>query len=159
MKPFVLLSAPFLLATAAAASAGSVDGNGALALAAIVGEHSPNVIAVNKIVLSRFLNGQTNVHYPPNKKIEVKADSVSCKTSNVDITEHGCELTFGAKKATLHGRKAHELYATLAEVGAPSEGAAGSVFEAVSNLDCTVDPAEVKQKAGGGAHCGYDPAH
>jgi hypothetical protein len=76
----------------------------------------------------------------------------------VDITQHSCDLTFGAKKATTQGRKAHELYATLAEVSVPPVGAAGSIFEAVSNLDCTIDPAEVKQKAGGGAHCTFDPA-
>jgi len=35
----------------------------------------------------------------------------------------------------------------------PSDGAAGSIFEAVSNLGCTIDPGEVKQKGGGGAHC------
>jgi hypothetical protein len=43
-------------------------------------------------------------------------------------------------------------------VGVPQESAAGSTFVAVSNLDCTIDPGEVKQKAGGGAHCTYDPA-
>jgi hypothetical protein len=158
MKPFGLILIP-LTVVSSGALAGSVDGNGALALAAIVAEHSPNVIARDKLVLTRFLNGHTNVHFPANKKISVTADKATCRTSNVDITEHSCELIFGPKKATFSGRKAHELYATLAEVGVPPDGAAGSVFEALSNLNCTVDPAEVKQKAGGGAHCSYDPAH
>ena len=158
MKPIAFFAIPLMLASNAAL-AGSIDGNGALALAALVAEHSPNVIAVDKIVLARFLNGQTNIHYAPKKKISVKADAVSCKASNVDITEHSCEFTFGTKKPATHGRKAHELYATLAEVGVPPDGAAGSIFEALSNLDCTIDPVEVKEKGGGGAHCSYDPAH
>ncbi len=157
MKPIAFLTIPLLLANHAAL-AGSADGSGALALAALVAEHSPNVKASDKTVLGKFLNGQTNVPYLPNKKITVAAGAVTCRANNVDITQHSCDLTFGAKKATTQGRKAHELYATLAEVGVPPDGAAGSIFEAVSNLDCTIDPAEVKQKAGGGAHCTFDPA-
>jgi hypothetical protein len=56
------------------------------------------------------------------------------------------------------GKVAPPKPAAVAEAGVPSEGAAGSIFEAVSNLDCTMDPTEVKQKAGGGAHCSFDPA-
>ena len=37
------------------------------------------------------------------------------------------------------------------------DGAAGSVFEGLSKLDCTIDPAEIKQKAGGGANCTFNP--
>jgi hypothetical protein len=157
MKPIAFLTIPLLLANHAA-FAGSIDGNGALALAALVAEPSPNVTASDKTVLGKFLNGQTSVPYAPNKKITVAAGAVTCRTSNVDITQHSCDLTFGAKKVATHGRKAHELSATLAEVGVPPDGAAGSIFEAVSNLDCTIDPAEVKQKGGGGAHCAFAPA-
>jgi hypothetical protein len=39
------------------------------------------------------------------------------------------------------------------------DGAAGSIFEALSNLKCTIDPNEVKQKSGGGAECQYAPAN
>ena len=39
----------------------------------------------------------------------------------------------------------------------PEDGAAGSVFEGMSHLNCTIDPAEIKQKAGGGADCKFDP--
>ncbi len=157
MKPIAFLTIPLLLANNAA-FAGSIDGNGALALAALVAEHSPNVAASEKTVLAKFLNGQTNMSYLPNKRITGAAGAVTCRASNVDITHHSCDLTFRAKKVATRGRKAHELYATLAEVGVPPDGAAGSIFEAVSNLDCTIDPAEVKQKAGGGAHCTFDPA-
>ena len=154
MKPIAFLTIPLLLANDAAL-AGPIEGNGALALAALVAEHSPNVKAHDKILLEKFLNGQI---YASKKKITVAAGAVTCRTSNVDITQHSCDLTFGAKKVATHGRKAHELYATLAEVGVPPDGAVGSIFEAVPNLDCTVDPGEVKQKAGGGAHCTFAPA-
>jgi hypothetical protein len=154
MKPIAILTIPLLLANHAA-FAGSIEGNGALALAALVAEHSPNVKVHDKFLLEKFLNGQT---YASKKKISVAAGAVTCRASDVDITQHSCDLTFGAKKVATHGRKAHELYATLAEVGVPPDGAAGSIFEAVSNLDCTIDPGEVKQKAGGGAHCTYAPA-
>jgi len=157
MKPIVFLTIPLLL-TNHTAFAGSIDGNGALALAALVAEHSPNVKASDKIVLEKFLNGQANLPYPPNKKITVAAGAVTCRASDVDITQHSCDLTFAAKRVATQGRKAHELYATLAEVGVPPDGAAGSIFEAVSNLDCTIEPGEVKQKAGGGAHCTFAPA-
>ncbi|MGA9215648.1 MAG: hypothetical protein WBZ54_10395, partial [Methylocella sp.] len=157
MKPSAFLTIPLLLANHAA-FAGSADGNGALALAVLVAERSPGDKDIDKHVLAKFLNGYVNVRYAPNKKITVAASAVTCRASNVDITQHSCDLTFGAKKVATQGRKAHELYATLAAVGVPQEGAAGSIFVAVSNLDCTIDPAEVKQKGGGGAHCAYDPA-
>jgi hypothetical protein len=57
----------------------------------------------------------------------------------------------------LMGRRAHELYATLAEIGVQADGAAGSTFEALSNLKRAIKPSEVQQKAGGGAHCDYSP--
>jgi hypothetical protein len=154
MRPIVLCIMPLLLATASAL-AGSIEGSSALALAALVAEHSPNVKAGNKLLLEKFLNGRV---YSYGKKINVVASGITCKAGDVDITLHECDLTFGAQKITAHGRKAHELYATLAEAGVPSEGAAGSSIEALSNLDCTIDPVEVKQKAGGGAHCTYAPA-
>jgi hypothetical protein len=154
MRQIVVGTATLLLATAAA-FAGSIDGSSALALAALVAEHSPNVKAGDKLLLEKFLNGRV---YSYRKKINVAASGITCKASNVDITSHQCDLTFGEKKLTTHGRKAHELYATLTEAGVPPDSAAGSTFEAVSNLDCTIDPAEVKQKRGGGAHCTFAPA-
>ena len=77
----------------------------------------------------------------------------------MDIASHSCDLSFGGQVISLPGRSAHELFATLAEIGVEPDGAAGSVFEAVSNLKCTVDPNQVKQKAGGGAECQYAPAN
>ena len=85
----------------------------------------------------------------------MRAEAVTCRVSDVDITYHSCELSFGGKKESLTGRKARERYATLVEVGVPSDGAAGSIYEGIANLDCTVDPGAVKQEAGGGAACKF----
>jgi hypothetical protein len=145
-----------LLATHQSASAANVSGNGALALAALVAEQSPLLTAMQKSTMARLLNGIVP-KYPPNATIVVKADKVVCRASNVDITEHSCALTFGPRTVNLKGRRAHELYATIGEVGVPSEGAAGSLFEALSNLNCTINPNEVAQRAGGGASCTFDP--
>jgi hypothetical protein len=139
------------------ASAETADGSGALALAALVGETSPVLGASDKAVLAKFLNGQTNITYPTGQTIAVAADKVACRAGNVDLTSHSCELAFDSKTVMLSGRRAHELYATLAEIGVAPDGAAGSTFEALSNLKCTIDPNEVKQKSGGEAHCDYSP--
>ena len=40
--------------------------------------------------------------------------------------------------------------------GVPPDAAAGSVFESLSKLNCTLDPGEIKQKAGGGASCSFE---
>lgn len=156
MKPIALLVVPLLFA-GHSASAATVDGNGALAVAALVAKYSPLLRPAEKIVLAHFLDGRSKVIFPPDKKITVAVDAFSCRVSNVDITLHACDLTFGKKKVAVQGRSAHELYATLVEIGVPPDGAAGTIFESLSNLDCVIDPGEVEQKAGGGAHCKYDP--
>ena len=89
--------------------------------------------------------------FPPNRKISVTADSVVCRASNVDITSRTCELAFGAGKRLLKGREANELTATLAAAGVAPEGAAGSIIESITKLACTIDPNEIRQKAGGNA--------
>jgi hypothetical protein len=81
---------------------------------------------------------------------------VVCRVSNVDITSRSCELTFGSQKRTLTGREANELFATAVVAGIAPEGAAGSSIASVSKLKCTLDPNEIKQKAGGGAECSFE---
>jgi len=81
---------------------------------------------------------------------------VVCRVSNVDITSRSCELKFGSRKRTLTGREANEIGATAAAAGIPSQGAAGSSIENVSNLRCTIDPNEIMQKARGGAECSFE---
>jgi hypothetical protein len=152
-----MLLAALLLASPQSASAANVSGSGALALAAIIAEYSPLLNAREKVVMARLLNG-VRTPAPPNARIVVKADTVACRASNVDITEHSCALKFGPRTVNLKGRRAHELFATMAEVGVPPDGAAGSVFESLSNLNCTIKPSEIAQKAGGGASCTFDSA-
>lgn len=139
-------------ADAADAKPQKLSGNAALALAALVGEQAP-LPANEKAVLAAFLAGNPNVAGHAGAKIHVSAESVSCRASNVDLTMHSCELAFGKKTASLSGRAAHELYATLIEAGVPSDGAAGSVYEAVTKLSCTVDPKAVASRDGSGAEC------
>jgi hypothetical protein len=83
------------------------------------------------------------------------ADKIVCRTSNVDITARSCELTFKIAKHTLKGREANEVFATLVMAGVLSDGAAGSIVESLSKLNCTLDP-KAKEKAGGGADCSFD---
>jgi hypothetical protein len=139
------------------ADGSSATGSGALALAALVAANSPAVSANDKKALAALFAGNVGVSYPAGKKIVVKADSITCLAGDVDITRHSCDLVFGKKKITLTGRAAHEIYATLVEVGVPSDGAAGTIYEALSQLNCTIDPNEVKQRAGGGATCQFAP--
>ena len=157
MRSARLILAAAMLSFSSAALAESADGNGALALAALVAENSPLLGATDKAVLAKFLNGQTNVAYLAGETILVSADKITCRASNVDITEHSCDLAFGKKTVMLMGRRAHQLYTTLAEIGVQAEGAAGSSFAALSNLKCAINPSEVQDKSGGGAHCDYSP--
>jgi hypothetical protein len=141
------------LAGMTAASAASVSGSTALALAGVVAPLSP-LPAAEKKVIAAFFAGNTNVNYA--YKITLTADKIVCRTSNVDITARSCELTFKGNKRTVKGREANEIFATLALAGVPSDGAAGSIFESLSKLSCTLDPKAIKDKAGAGADCTFD---
>jgi hypothetical protein len=156
MRRTVLAAFALLLANGSALAA-TATGSGALALAALVARRSPLVSTHDKKIMARMLNGNLGFSFPKNKKILVRAAAVVCRASDVDITLHSCTLTFGKKTAALKGREAHELFATVAEAGVPSKGAAGSIYESLSQLVCTIDPNEVKQRAGGGADCQFKP--
>jgi hypothetical protein len=156
MNRTALFVIPLLLA-AQAAHADSTGGNGALALAALVGERSPALDAPEREALGYMLDGNLNVAFPADKKITVKADRVVCRASNVDISAHSCELAFGSRKITRTGRAAHELYATLIEAGVSPEGAAGSMIAGITKLVCTLDPNALKERGGGGADCTFEP--
>jgi hypothetical protein len=138
----------------------TAPGSTALALTAVLAQPSPLVRAYDKRVIARLFRGNTNFGFTPNTKIPVVADSVVCKSSNVDITMRDCELTFSNGNKTwtrsLTGRQANELSATALAAGATSEGAAGSMIENISKLDCTIDPNEIMKKAGGGAQCTFE---
>ena len=77
------------------------------------------------------------------------------KISNVAIAERSCQIAFKKGKRSLKGREANEIYATLASAGVAAEGAAGSMVESVSRLNCTPDLAEIRDNSGGGADCSF----
>lgn len=157
MTRFIVL-AIFTIVGQQAAIAAPVTARGpiALALAAVIAQHSPLVRAFDKRIIARLFSGRTNFGFTPNKKISVTADSVVCRTSNVDITSRTCDLTFGVRKHALTGREANEVSATGLTAGASSEGAAGSIVENISKLECAIDPNEIRKKEGGGADCTFE---
>jgi hypothetical protein len=157
MKKLILAGVALsVVQTAALAAPGTATGPTALALAAVIAQHSPAVRAFDRRVIARLFRGNTRFGFTPNKKISVDADSLVCRVSNVDITSRSCELKFGSRKRTLTGREANDVGATAAAAGIPSQGAAGSSIQSVSNLRCTIDPNEIMQKAGGGAECSFE---
>jgi hypothetical protein len=139
----------------AVAAPAMATGPAALALAAVVAEHTP-LGSFEKRVMRRLFNGDTGLGTNLTGKISVEAASVICRVSNVDITARSCDLTFRTNKRTLRGREANELYATMVAAGVASEGAAGSIVESVSKLACTIDPREIRQRAGRGADCTFE---
>lgn len=159
MRTLAICAAALLLASggASAAAPSTASGASALALGGIVASYSPEVSAADRDALNHLFVEELDFRWPPNHPIAIKADSIVCRAGNVDITAWSCELTFGKSKVAVKGRQAHELHATIFEVGVPPDGAAGSTFEALSHLDCTIDPNVIKQKAGGGASCKFDP--
>ncbi len=155
------LAAPaFLLFCAAASHASAapvtLTGPTALALAAVVAQHSPHLPAYDKKIIARLFAGGSVFFISAKTRFSVIADSIVCRTSNVDIAARSCDLTFKISKKTVKGRDANELYATAATAGVVAEGAAGSNIESFSKLDCTINPKEVHQKAGGGAQCSFE---
>jgi hypothetical protein len=160
MMRFIVI-ALFMIAGPRAALAGPVTASGptALALAAVVAQHSPLVRAFDNRVIARLFRGNTNFGFTPNTKISVAVDSIVCTSSNVDITMRSCKLMFSARNRTwersLTGFQANEISATALAAGASSEGAAGSINENLFKLECTIDPNEIMKKTGGGAECTF----
>ena len=107
-------------------------------------------------MLTLLFQGHVHVVFPVNEQISVEADAIACSAGSVNIAAHLCKLTFGAKTATLTGRKAHELYVTLAQAMIPPVGTAGTMYESLSHLVCTIKPHEIAKKSGGGADCSFD---
>jgi len=154
MLKYAVLSIPFMLAGPAALAA-DAQGNGALALAALVSFHSPAIGGGEKAAMHKMLNGKLGFSFPAGKTIDIDADAIDCRAGDVDISAHACDLTFGSKKRSLSGREANELYDAMLAAGVQGDGAAGTVHASVTALKCVVDPNEVKQKGGGGAKCTF----
>jgi hypothetical protein len=144
-------------ASVAHAAPATVSGPNALALAGVVALYSPLLSGDERETAAALFVGEKDVPYA--KKITIIADKIVCRVSNVDITTRSCELTFKGKKQTINGRRASEVFATEALAGVASDGAAGSVFESLSNLNCTLDPKAIKQKDGSGANCSFEPGN
>lgn len=150
---FVLTAA---LLGSGAAYANGTGGHTALSLAELVGLRSPQVSPQNKFVLDKFLNGVTTFA-SANTPITINSSLIDCGAGDVDITHYFCDLTFGSQHVQLNGPMAQQLYATFVDAGNPTDGAAGTIHESVTNLSCTVDVGQVKQRAGGGATCTFTP--
>jgi hypothetical protein len=148
----LFMLAAFGLAPAAAAPV-SVTGSTALAVAAVIAQHSPLLGAFERRTIAGLFNG--NARARTGKKLTVTAESIVCRVGNVDITARSCELTFDKGARTLKGREANEVNATLTAAGAIAQGAAGSMIQTVTKLSCTLDPNVIKDNSGGGADCSF----
>ncbi len=137
--------------TASAAPAISQRTGARWRLAGVVALYSPLLTADEREAVSAFFVGQSGVRYA--KKISVTADKIVCKVSNVDITARSCELTFKGAKQTITGRRASEIFADRSHGRRARRRRRRIGVESLSKLTCTLDPAEIKQKAGGGASC------
>ena len=157
LKHVALISGSMLVAASALAAPSTTGGFSGLALAALVAEHQPGLSWRDRNAMAWLLDGRTRFHFPAGHTIIVKADKIQCRASNVAIDQRSCDLTFGAAVRHLSGRRANELFATMQEAGVPGDAGAGSAFEALTSLSCTIAPNVVKQNAGGGADCAYTP--
>jgi hypothetical protein len=156
MTRAILLSLPLLLVGQPVWAASTAMGHTAVALAGVVAPHSPTLSKKDKETMAALFDGHDPA-FPAGQKISVKADSVTCFAGDVSINTFSCDLKFGGSTIKLTGRKASEIYATLIEAGVPGDGAAGKIYESLSQLSCTIDPNEIKQNSGGGASCSFTP--
>jgi len=145
------------IADASGATPAKVSGSTALALAGVIAPLSPDLTGAEKKAVAMLFAGNSDIPYK--KPIVVTADRIVCRTGNVDITLRNCEVTSGKKTRTVNGSTANEIFATEALAGVPSDGAAGSNFESLSKLSCTIDPNAIRRKDGSGADCTFQPGN
>jgi len=144
-----------LILSAQAASAANASGPAALALGALTAEHDFALSAFKRHTLAKIFAGQ-NPPYPASQTIVVKAAKIQCRESDVAINQRSCVITNLGHAVTLTGRQAHELFATMLEAGIPSDGAAGSIFETLTALQCTISPHIIAGNSGA-ADCTFTP--
>ncbi|MGY4629372.1 hypothetical protein [Bradyrhizobium sp. USDA 4486] len=142
---------------AGASEPAKVSGATALALAGVIAPLSPDLTGPEKKAMAMLFAANADVPYK--KPIMVTADKIICRTGNVDITVRNCEVTFGKKTKTVNGSTANEIFATAALAGIPPDGAAGSNFESLTKLSCTIDPNAIRRKDGSGADCTFQPGN
>jgi hypothetical protein len=148
------LAVLLFLAAMPSAGAATASGPSALALAALVAAQSPQLSTTQKHRLAQAFNGVIPAT-PSQYGVTVRAKSIVCRESDVDLTARGCSLQFGALTVLLTGRAAKELFATMRETGVAALGAAGTIYERVMALSCTVDFGRLRMRDGGGASCRY----
>lgn len=142
---------------ASGATPSKISGSTALALAGVIAPLSPLLSGAEKKAVAMLFAANADIPYK--KPIMVTADKIVCRTGNLDITVRNCEVTFGKKVKTVNGSTANEIFATEALSGIPSDGAAGSNFESLGQLSCTIDPNAIRQKDGSGADCTFQPGN
>ena len=145
-----------LAASAASAAPATTSGSVALALAGVVAPYSPLPDAEKKAVAPVVNRGGAVGDGHPDP---LTAAQVGGPRRKVALTSRSCELTFGGRSHTVKGREANAIFATIALAGVPGDGAAGTIYEALSKLSCTLDPQVIKDKAGGGADCSFEPGN
>ena len=150
----LVLAATLVLAGGAKAAPMTMNGEPALAFAALVGAYSPALTASQKHVLSKFLGGQT-AFVSSNATITLHVSEVHCQLGDVDLTKHSCRITYGAAVTALNGEEGADILANMALAGVMGDGAAGTIHYDVLNVTCTIKVAEVKSPDGGGASCSY----
>ncbi|OAF05219.1 hypothetical protein AYJ54_22505 [Bradyrhizobium centrolobii] len=139
------------------AAPAKVSGSTALALAGVIAPLSPDLSGAEKKAVAMLFAANSDIPYK--KTIVVTADRIVCRTGNVDITMRNCEVTFGKTVKTVNGSTANEIFATEVLAGIPADGAAGSNFESLTRLSCTIDPNAIRQKDGSGADCTFQPGN
>lgn len=157
-----LLACTFVVACATGAGAATpaatkASGSTALALAGVIAPLSPTLSRAETKAVAMLLAGSSDIS--ARRPILVTADRIVCRMGNVDITIRSCEISFGKKVRTVNGSTANAIFATLALAGIPPDGAAGSIFESLSRLSCTIDPDAIRRKDGSGADCTFQPAN
>jgi hypothetical protein len=141
--------------SAASAAPATVSGPTALAVAAVVAQYSSVLNPGERKVIAGLFDGNIKMSYPI-KTLSVGADTVMCRISNVAIADRSCEIVFKKGKRSLKGRAANEVFATLASAGVTAQGAAGSMIENLTKLNCTLDLGKIRQNDGSGADCSWD---
>ena len=138
------------VAAASGATPSKISGSTALALAGVIAPLSPQLSGAEKKAMAMLFAANSDIPYK--KPIVVTADRIVCRTGNVDITVRSCEVTFGKKVKTVNGSTANEIFATEALAGVPSDGAAGSNFESLTQAELhnrpQCDQAEGRQRGG-----------
>lgn len=153
----ILVSPASSLAAVSADAPAKVSGSTALALAGVLAPLSPTLTSAEKKAIAMLFAANADIPYK--RPIVVAVDRVVCRSGNVDITLRTCEVTFGKTTRTVNGSTANEIFATEALAGVSPDGAAGSNFESLTRLNCTIDPNAIRRKDGSGADCTFQPGN